>query len=96
MEDLFGEKGPADNGAEKREHKEPESFEAALEELEQIVAKLDSGELPLEESVTMFERAQFLVQWCQSKLDKIEGKLKLLVPDGEGGFLLEDVDDIGG
>ena len=72
---------------------EPESFESALEELENLVQKLESGDIPLEESVTLFERAQFLANWCQQKLDKIEGKLKLLVPGKEGEFDVEDVDD---
>ena len=44
------------------------SFEKALEELEQIVAKLESGELTLEESVTVFERGRRLSDHCQEIL----------------------------
>ncbi len=72
---------------------EPESFEKALEELEVLVARLDEGDVPLEESVEIFERAQFLAQWCQTKLDEIEGRLKLLVPNGKGGFNVETIPD---
>jgi len=72
---------------------EPKSFETALVELQKIVEKLDEGEVALEESVALFERAQFLARWCQDKLDRIEGKLKLLVPTGDGGFEVEDIDN---
>lgn len=73
---------------------EPKSFEVALAELEELVAKLDTGDVPLEESVKIFERAQFLAKWCQDKLDKIEGKLKLLVPNSSGGFDAQPIDDL--
>jgi len=71
---------------------EPESFEDALKELEDLVENLDSGDVPLEESVELFMRAQFLAKWCQEKLDKIEGKLKLLVANDMGGFDVEPLD----
>ncbi len=71
---------------------EPKSFEIALEELETLVDELDSGDVNLEKSVELFERAQFLAKWCQKKLDKIEGELKLLVANDEGGFDVEPLD----
>ena len=105
MQNLFGEKeGDEDiDKAEtkpkeklKSDMKEPESFEQAVAELEEIVQKLDSGEIPLEKSIEIFERAQFLAKWCQDILDKIEGKLKILIPDGKGGFSVEPMDEISG
>jgi len=103
MQNLFGEKKDDENidgvkannkGKSKSEMNEPKSFEQAIAELEEIVQKLDSGEIPLEESIVMFERAQFLAKWCRDILDKIEGKLKILMPDNEGGFSVEPMDEI--
>lgn len=72
---------------------EPKSFEEALKELEQIVSTLESDDISLEESVRMFQKAQFLATWCQNFLNKVEGKLKLLIPDERTGeFKLEDLE----
>ena len=59
------------------------SFEAAYEELEAIVAKLESGELTLEESVSLFERGRTLSDHCQSILDKAELRVNQLTDEGE-------------
>ncbi len=48
------------------------SFEAAYAELESIVTRLDAGDLPLEESVTLFERGKRLSEYCQRVLDQAE------------------------
>ncbi|MBN8618290.1 MAG: exodeoxyribonuclease VII small subunit [Anaerolineae bacterium] len=58
------------------------SFEAAYTELESIITKLESGEIPLDESVTLFERGRQLSEWCQSLLDKAELRVNQLSPDG--------------
>ena len=59
------------------------SFEAAYEELEAIVVKLESGELTLEESVSLFERGRKLSDHCQSILDKAELRVNQLTDEGE-------------
>jgi exodeoxyribonuclease VII small subunit len=59
------------------------SFEAAFEELENIVARLESGELPLEQSVTLFERGRKLSDHCQEILDKAELRVNQLTGDGD-------------
>jgi exodeoxyribonuclease VII small subunit len=64
------------------------SFEAAFAELEEIVLKLESGELALEESVALFERGRLLSDHCQSMLDKAELRVSKLTDDGR----LEPVD----
>ncbi len=109
MQNLFGEakakkaedekksnspKGKKPKGAVNK-MKEPETFESAMEELASIVDKLDSGDIALENSIALFGRAQFLAGWCQEILDKIEGKLKILIPDTGGEFSVEPIDDIG-
>ena len=58
------------------------SFEAAYEALETIIAKLESGDLPLEDSVALFERGRALSDHCQSLLDKAELRVNQLSEDG--------------
>ncbi len=59
------------------------SFETAYAELEQIITQLESGDLPLEESVTLFERGRKLSEHCQTVLDKAELRVNQLTDDGE-------------
>lgn len=59
------------------------SFEAAYAELEAIVTQLDSGDLPLEESVKLFERGRKLAQHCQTLLDSAELRVSQLLDSGE-------------
>jgi len=59
------------------------SFETAYAELESIITKLESGELPLEESVTLFERGRQLSDHCQTLLDKAELRVNQLSGDGK-------------
>jgi exodeoxyribonuclease VII small subunit len=75
---------------------EPESFEAAVGELEEIVERLDRGNVNLEESVELYRKGQFLTKWCGDVLDKYEGKLKILIRDGSGSVDAVDVDGFGG
>jgi exodeoxyribonuclease VII small subunit len=58
------------------------SFEAAYAELEQIIAQLDDGSLPLEESVGLFERGRKLAEHCQSLLDVAELRISQISDDG--------------
>jgi len=59
-------------------------FEAALDELEQIVGKLERGELKLEESLQLFERGVELTKQCRKSLDSAELKVKQLLGDDGG------------
>ena len=54
-------------------------FEEALERLENIVASLENGEAPLDESLALFEEGVKLVKLCNSKLEIVEGSIKRLV-----------------
>lgn len=58
------------------------SFEAAYAELEAIITQLDSGELPLEESVTLFERGRKLALHLQGLLDTAELRVNQLLDGG--------------
>jgi len=64
-------------------------FEAALEELEQVVEQLESGDLSLEDSLTAFEKGVGLVKLCNQKLTEVEKKVELLVKDKEGKLQLK-------
>lgn len=58
------------------------TFEAAYAELEQIITRLESGDLPLDESVTLYERGRQLSDHCQTLLDKAELRISQLAEDG--------------
>jgi len=57
------------------------SFESAMAELDQLVAKMESGELPLEASVAAYQRGSELVQYCAAQLERIEKQVKVLEGD---------------
>jgi exodeoxyribonuclease VII small subunit len=60
------------------------SFEAALTRLEQIVQRLEKGELPLEESLVLYEEGIKLSRLCHAKLEEAEGRIEQLVKDARG------------
>lgn len=64
-------------------------FESALEELEQVVEQLESGDLSLEDSLAAFEKGVGLVKLCNQKLTEVEKKVELLVKDKEGKLQLK-------
>ena len=61
------------------------SFEEARRELEQIVAKLESGQASLEEAVALWERGDRLYRACVAKLDAAQGKIEELGKKVEEG-----------
>ena len=67
-----------------RKEQGQKNFETALEDLEQVVEQLETGELPLEDSLSAFEKGVGLVKFCQQKLDEVEKKVELLVKDKDG------------
>ena len=60
------------------------SFEQALAELEQIVARLESGQAPLEDSIRMYERGAALKAHCESRLEAARLRVEKIVM-GAGG-----------
>jgi exodeoxyribonuclease VII small subunit len=59
------------------------SFESAFAELQDIINKLESGELSLEDSVTLYERGRKLAAFCQDVLDKAELRVNQIDDDGD-------------
>lgn len=69
-------------------------FEEAIEELEGVVEKLESGELSLEESLAAFENGVRLVKLCNQKLSDVEKKVELLIKDKEGKLQFTSMDGL--
>ena len=59
----------------------PASFEQAMQELEQLVIKMEAGELPLEASVAAYKRGSELVRFCAVQLDKVDSQVKVMEGD---------------
>jgi exodeoxyribonuclease VII small subunit len=66
---------------------QPASFETSLAQLEQIVSRLESGELPLEEALNEFERGVQLARAGQQKLQQAEQRVQILLNDDKNGDL---------
>ena len=57
---------------------EPASYEAALEELEQLVGRIESGQLPLEQLLAGYQRGAALLAFCRDRLEAVEGQIQVL------------------
>ncbi len=56
----------------------PATYEAGLHELEQLLSRLDSGQLPLDELLTGYQRGAQLLAFCRNKLQAIEEQVQVL------------------
>ena len=70
------------------------NFEKTLAKLEEVIARLEAGELPLEESIKQFEQGTALLKDCRKVLDEAEQKVKIL-SEKNRDFQLEDFEDNG-
>ncbi|CAM3826217.1 exodeoxyribonuclease VII small subunit [Litorimonas haliclonae] len=69
------------------------SFEDALKELEGIVQRLERGDAPLEESITIYQRGAALKAHCDAKLKDAQMKVEKIVLDGSGKVSTENFDE---
>ncbi len=60
------------------------SFEDALRALEDIVRKLEGGEVPLDSSIALYERGEKLRQHCQARLDAAQLKIEQIIAGADG------------
>jgi exodeoxyribonuclease VII small subunit len=67
------------------DRKGKKTFESALSQLESIVARLEDGDLPLEESLKLFEEGIRLSRFCNQKLNEAQEKVEVLLKGEEGG-----------
>ena len=68
---------------------EETTFEQALVALERVVERLEKGELPLEESLKLYEEGIRLSRLCHGKLEEAEGKIEMLLKDAKGEATLD-------
>ena len=66
------------------------NFEEAMARLEQIVRALEGGNVPLDESLTLYEEGVKLVKLCSSRLENAEKRIKILVDGGNGTLIEQD------
>jgi exodeoxyribonuclease VII small subunit len=76
-----------------KKEQEKKKFEEAIEELEKVVERLESGELSLEDSLAAFEEGVGLVKFCNQRLTEVEKKIELLVKDKDGKLQLKVLDE---
>lgn len=67
------------------------SFEKAVTELEEIVKKLEKGELTLDESIDCFQRGIELTKYCSKRLDEAERSITMLVEGMDGKVVENDM-----
>jgi exodeoxyribonuclease VII small subunit len=66
--------------------KKQKTFESALQDLEKIVQKLESGDLSLEQSLEKFEEGMKLCRFCNEKLTETERRIAVLTREADGVF----------
>jgi len=66
------------------------SFEEALARLEEILEKMNSGEVPLDESLGLFEEADKLIKQCNQRLNAAEKKIETLIKNRQGDLILDE------
>lgn len=60
------------------------SFEQAMERLEGIVSKLESGDVPLEAAIELYQEGMALSRLCGQKMEQVERRIEMLMEDGDG------------
>jgi exodeoxyribonuclease VII small subunit len=68
------------------------TFEASLKELEHIVKQLEEGDLPLEESLKLFENGVKLSRECRERLTNAERRIEVLMKEADGSINVETID----
>ena len=68
------------------------SFETSLAELEKIVGKLENGDLPLEQSLELFEKGIKLSRECRERLTNAERRIEILMKDANGDLKAEAIE----
>lgn len=68
-------------------------FEKSFQQLESIVKRLESEELPLDDSLQLFEEGIRLSRFCNQKLEEVEKKIELILADAKGQPRVEPFED---
>jgi len=67
---------PPATPAEESAH--PANYEAGLQELEQLVSRMESGQLPLADMLSAYQRGAFLLEHCRARLQAVESQIQVL------------------
>jgi exodeoxyribonuclease VII small subunit len=70
------------------------SFEAGLKELEDIVTKMEAGQVSLDDAVSLYERGMALQKRCQKQLEDARLRIEKIAVNSEGGLTLEPFEDV--
>ena len=73
--------------------KESMSFEERMQRLEQIIRAMERGEVPLEESLKLFQEGTQLVASCEKLLENAQLQVKMVLTSADGSPVLEDFTD---
>jgi exodeoxyribonuclease VII small subunit len=71
----------------------PNEFEKAFQQLEKIVQRLEGEELPLDDSLQLFEEGIRLSRFCHQRLEEVEKKIELILADAKGQPVVEPFED---
>lgn len=82
----------ADAQSKTAKKKKTETFEEAMKRLEEIVEKLEKGDLPLEEAMAAFSEGVGLVRFCHEKLEEAEKKVQMLTQGEDGQWVATPFD----
>jgi exodeoxyribonuclease VII small subunit len=68
------------------------TFEASLAELEVIVGQLEEGDMPLDESLELFEKGVKLSRDCRNRLTNAERRIEILMQDSDGNLIAAEIE----
>jgi len=71
----------------------PNEFEKAFQQLEKIVQRLEGEEIPLDESLGLFEEGIRLSRFCHQRLEEVEKKIELILADAKGQPVTEPFEE---
>lgn len=71
----------------------PNEFEKAFQQLEKIVQRLEGEEMPLDESLQLFEEGIRLSRFCHQRLEEVEKKIELILADAKGQPVTEPFEE---
>lgn len=74
--------------------KKIQTFEQAMNRLEEISQALESGEISLEQSIKLLDEGNKLVEFCQSKLNEAEKKIQKLSRNTDGTFMISPLNNL--
>jgi len=84
VEGFFDLRAEVSRGEDALSEGDELSFEAAMEEIETLVRRMESSNLPLNETLAAFERGIFLTRFCQEYLDKAQQRIEVVVASAAG------------